>query len=79
MVQAESCGTKILFVIFLPLLTKNEHLPTSSQESLVFKEISKIHDSFVYLYFWLRVQMDNSWILESTALSNEIRGCNCQE
>lgn len=79
MVQSEFCRTNILLIIyFLPLLTKNEHLPTSSQESTVFKEISKMHDSFVYLYFWLSVQMDNSWILEPTAFSNEIYSSNCQ-
>lgn len=37
-----------------------------------------MHDSFVYLYFWLSVQMGNSWILESSAFSNEIYGSNCQ-
>lgn len=45
---------------FLLLLTTYERLPGSSQKSIVFKGIYKIHDSFVYLYFWLRVQMGNS-------------------
>lgn len=64
---------------FLLLLTTYEHFPSSSQKSIVFKGICKIHDSFVYLYFWLRVQMGNSRILEPTTFANEMCWSNCQE
>lgn len=64
---------------FLLPLTTYEHLPGSSQKSIVFKGICKIHDSFVYLYFWLRVQMGNSRILEPATFANGMRRPHCQE
>lgn len=79
--NGSGCGLQHKNIVhhFFATIDKNEHLPTSSKESTVLKEISKTCDSFVYLYFWLRGQMDNSWILESTVFSNEICGFICQE
>lgn len=69
MVQAEFCGTKILFVIFCHYWQKKWAF--TLQQPTVFKRLVKCMIS-AYLYFRLRVQMDNSWILESIVLFNEI-------
>lgn len=51
LVGAEICSPKVWFVMFCHYWQKNEHLPTSSQESTVLKEISKMHDPSVLFIF----------------------------
>lgn len=75
------CGLQYKNIVyyFFVIIDKNEYLFISSKELIVFKEISKTCDFFVYLYFWLRGQMDNFWILELIVFFNEICGFICQE